>query len=641
MKWILIGSLLFISSLQLRAQVQPGDDYEGRLYRLCKVWGYVKYFHRNVNSCQVDWDSALVATIPTVKAATDSNDFNAAVLQMLQVAGPISIDTSPSPNLSTEVAVNTDTNWMQDTYFSQAIRDSLLSIRINFRPRALCNIEVQTPQMNSYLEFPADSITVMSAYPTEAQRLLLVFRYWNVIYYFYPDTRIPETSWDSTLLNNVLNVSSAGDSISFFKAFLKIQASLDDGHSETFTFSNTADFPGAYTPDILARYVEGQYVIIYSIYSSIQVGDVIDSVDLLGMQQWEDSLRPYISAGNTAAFRESVCNFGLFSGVRYSNVNIVFHDSTNTSHSIVLSRTNSIHNWSLIATSLNMIQWSKVGCDIGYINLSQISDGELPRVYDSLRTAPAIIFDSREYPNEFYTSIFPLLVNGEFTIAKLLYPDLTYPGYFYWDSVTASTTTNATPYTGTIIVLMNQDAQSAPEFECMAFEQSKTLGQHVIKIGSETAGADGNVSLFNLSTDISTGFTSLGVYYPDGANTQRVGILPDIEVYPTIAGIRAHKDELLDTAIAIACSLSAIQPLGQQPGFKLYPNPGNNIVTVTNNQEWLSLKIYNDFGSLVMNRIIESSNETMDIGAFADGIYFVSGYDKNSNPVGSIKLVKQ
>jgi C-terminal processing protease CtpA/Prc len=41
------------------------------------------------------------------------------------------------------------------------------------------------------------------------------------------------------------------------------------------------------------------------------------------------------------------------------------------------------------------------------------------------------------------------------------------------------------------------------------------------------------------------------VYYPNGGETQRIGIVPDIEVKPTIEGIRNNKDELLEKAIEI------------------------------------------------------------------------------------------
>lgn len=45
--------------------------------------------------------------------------------------------------------------------------------------------------------------------------------------------------------------------------------------------------------------------------------------------------------------------------------------------------------------------------------------------------------------------------------------------------------------------------------------------------------------------------SGIGIYYPDGTETQRVGIVTDIEVKPTIDGIKAGRDELLEKAIEL------------------------------------------------------------------------------------------
>ena len=54
---------------------------------------------------------------------------------------------------------------------------------------------------------------------------------------------------------------------------------------------------------------------------------------------------------------------------------------------------------------------------------------------------------------------------------------------------------------------------------------------------------------FALPGGLSTMISGLGVFYPDKRPTQRVGIVPDVEVRPTIAGILAGQDELLEEAI--------------------------------------------------------------------------------------------
>jgi hypothetical protein len=43
----------------------------------------------------------------------------------------------------------------------------------------------------------------------------------------------------------------------------------------------------------------------------------------------------------------------------------------------------------------------------------------------------------------------------------------------------------------------------------------------------------------------------IGVYDPDGRETPRIGIVPDITVHSTVQGIRKGQDELLAKAIQV------------------------------------------------------------------------------------------
>ena len=76
-------------------------------------------------------------------------------------------------------------------------------------------------------------------------------------------------------------------------------------------------------------------------------------------------------------------------------------------------------------------------------------------------------------------------------------------------------------------------------------------GRNTTIIGSTTAGADGNLSWIILPGGLRTGISGIGVFYPNGTSTQRVGIIPDIKIEPTINGIKSGKDELLEKAIEI------------------------------------------------------------------------------------------
>jgi C-terminal processing protease CtpA/Prc len=76
-------------------------------------------------------------------------------------------------------------------------------------------------------------------------------------------------------------------------------------------------------------------------------------------------------------------------------------------------------------------------------------------------------------------------------------------------------------------------------------------GLNTTIIGSTTAGTDGTARQIYLPGNLKTMITGYGVFYPDGKQTQRVGIVPDIIISPTIKGIKNGKDEVLDMAIEI------------------------------------------------------------------------------------------
>jgi C-terminal processing protease CtpA/Prc len=127
---------------------------------------------------------------------------------------------------------------------------------------------------------------------------------------------------------------------------------------------------------------------------------------------------------------------------------------------------------------------------------------------------------------------------------KFTVGDLTNPGAFHWDAPVRITP--ASPqYAGKVIILVDEISQSQAEFTAMALRASP----HAMVIGSTTAGADGNYTNILLPGGLNTGISGLGVFYPDGRPTQQIGIVPDKTVVPTIDGIRAGRDEVLEEAV--------------------------------------------------------------------------------------------
>ena len=52
----------------------PSDTQTDSLYRLCKIWGYMKYRHPDIVSGKTDWDQELLDIMPEVLNADTSSE---------------------------------------------------------------------------------------------------------------------------------------------------------------------------------------------------------------------------------------------------------------------------------------------------------------------------------------------------------------------------------------------------------------------------------------------------------------------------------------------------------------------------------------------------------------------------------------
>lgn len=77
-----------------------------------------------------------------------------------------------------------------------------------------------------------------------------------------------------------------------------------------------------------------------------------------------------------------------------------------------------------------------------------------------------------------------------------------------------------------------------------------------VLVGSATAGADCIQTDFSVPGGVRVYFSGALVREPNGRLIQRAGVLPDFPVEPTIEGIRAGRDEVLDRAIEVVSKLS-------------------------------------------------------------------------------------
>lgn len=183
--------------------------------------------------------------------------------------------------------------------------------------------------------------------------------------------------------------------------------------------------------------------------------------------------------------------------------------------------------------------------DIAYLKLSSVNAANSASYIRSAAGTKGLIIDIRNYPSEFVVfALGQLLISQPTPFVRFTTGDVANPGAFRWGAP-LSLVPQAPHYSGKVVILVDEISQSQAEYTTMAFRSAPGA----IVIGSTTAGADGNVSTVPLPGGLSSLISGIGVFYPDNRPTQRLGIIPDIEVRPTIEGIRAGRDELIEEAI--------------------------------------------------------------------------------------------
>ena len=122
---------------------------------------------------------------------------------------------------------------------------------------------------------------------------------------------------------------------------------------------------------------------------------------------------------------------------------------------------------------------------------------------------------------------------------------MSYPGKFTWKKPQNFGNTNKDYYKGKVILLVNEKTGSRAEYSTMCLQTAN----NVTTIGSQTWGADGEFTRIEFIGGYTAGISGTGIYYPDGTETQRIGVKVDVKIEPTIKGIREDKDEVLQRGI--------------------------------------------------------------------------------------------
>lgn len=540
-------TLLVCFSVSASLFAQTTGDETTKIATFCKVWGFLKYYHPIVASGKFDWDKEFISKIDSLNRLQSKQSISNFYLGWIGSLGETGYCKKCKTQMADSLKFDLNNDWIKDTaLFSDELIKQLQHIADNRNTGS--NYYVGSVKYIGNTTYNNEKAYKDSIYPSPQLRLLGLARYWNIINYFYPYKYVIGENWDDVLTEMVPKFKDAADTAAYHLAMLELTVKLNDSHAGLSTpyIHRRIGFKG---PPFYFKIIDDKAVVTGFFNDSlceindIRKGDVFLKVDEVSVKDILSRQSKYIPASNEAVKRRNAVS-RIFNG-NTDAVNVEF-ERNGVVASKMLKRylfTDFNYKWKQPVDTFKILDGN-----IGYINMGLLVKQQVKYVMKKLEHTKAIIFDVRNYPNGTLYLLAALLNKDRKPFVKFTKPDITYPGVFNWtEPYKCGKKKHKDYYKGKVVLLFDESTQSHAEFTLMALQTAPD----VISIGSQTAGADGNVSLIPLPGGYTTYMTGIGVYYPDGRATQRIGIVPDIEVRPTIEGIRRGKDEVLDKAMEI------------------------------------------------------------------------------------------
>ncbi|MCU4188067.1 S41 family peptidase [Flavobacterium sp. HXWNR29] len=509
------------------------------LFILGKVWGFVKYYHPVIAEGKISWDYELFRVLPKIS----NKDFDNELVKWINKLGTFKTTTQKLPK-ENEIKLLPNTKWIADTNLISSELSTLLQ-KVNNADRSDKNYYIQLHRSVNNPDFTNEKVYDKMKYTDTGIKLLSIFRYWNMIEYFFPNRHLMDENWDKVLEEFIPKMTATKDQKGYTLTLLELIGKIQDTHANIWRYNEVLeDYFGQNIAPVKLKFVENKAVVVKLQDdfkdANLQVGDVILAVNGIKVEDWMKNNLKYFPASNYPTQLRDVARKML----RTNDNSIQLTIENNSGIKDVVVSTIKYKYFREEPVSHKIINEN-----IGYIYPGTLKKGEINEIMDKFLDKKGLIIDLRCYPSDFIIfSLSNYLLNEKKDFVKLTAGDIKTPGLFTFRGGEIQVGgKNKDAFKGKVIILVNEETQSQAEYSAMALR----VAPNAKVLGSTTAGADGNVSGITLPGNIFTYISGIGVLTPNGSETQRVGIIPDVKIEPTINGIRSGKDEVLEKAIEL------------------------------------------------------------------------------------------
>ena len=388
-------------------------------------------------------------------------------------------------------------------------------------------------------------------YPAEPYRMLAVIRFWNVMRFFHPDPKALG-SWDAVLPAFLARAREAADAPAYTRVLYALAARVNDGHIFVAEGGVPLRSLAEASAPLVLHAVEGRFLVTElpvpeaARAAGISVGDEVMSVDGEAVATRAERLGALLGASHAAARQERVASL-LLAGADGSPVVMMLQGADGRMKESKLLRSRDFLPF-LRPPPQSPTPWKKLEDNVGYADLRLLRAEGVDAMLAALKDTRALVLDLRGYPQGSAWALAPRLnTRGATTSALIARPLLSAGEVREVRHPEPLPTTDKPPYRGRVVVLVDARTMSQGEYTAMMIQAAS--GAKLV--GSPTAGAVGDTTNVCLPGAVCVLFTGQRFEMPDGRAVQGVGLRPDVEVRPTVRGLRAGRDEVLERALTL------------------------------------------------------------------------------------------
>ena len=524
------------------------------LTNLGMLWGFLKYHHPSIAAGNHNWDASLFRILPQVVAAESKDEANIIFERWIDSLGqPDKCTICPSIIADSSRKLLPDYgNLFTKGNLSASLINKLNGIKKNRNEGKSYYIalapNVGNPQFKNEVPYAS------SAYPDAGLRLLALFRYWNMIQYYFPYKHLIGEDWNKVLPALLPKFIHAKDSTAYVLACLELIGRIHDTHANIWGTNKTLNtYRGNLMAPVQTKFIEEQLIVTgyytkdTALRQQLHTGDIVTHINNTAVKQLIKLNLPLTPASNYSTQLRDLPGILMRSNLDTSELTI---ERNNQHMKIKLNnkKPNELNRQIDYDPAPKDSSYKIINGNIGYVYPVKYKNVQLESIKNSFTNTKGIIIDMRCYPSDFMPFTFGAYLKPDASpFVKFTTGNVNTPGLFTFGPDLKNGNNNPAYYKGKVVIIVNEQTQSQAEYTTMAFSSAP----NVTVIGSTTAGADGNISEIRLPGGVFTLISGIGVYYPDGTETQRTGVKIDQVIKPTIKGFQKGKDELLDKAIEV------------------------------------------------------------------------------------------